>query len=903
MGGKKKKSGKKPRGPNKGGQGQHGGDDVLATDDAILAQVIAGSQEEANNAGIISLEESALSEAIAASLQSANASNSNISKSHDTACDGTGSTNTAPQALTEEENNDSLLMDTLGDDEAQFAAGIEKCPHLKEAVKLPKIRKTLTATHPVPADLDHCHGCRDQHASFSRMAQQFGVSLSKLELSEPMGNLLQPLPLDALWLCLGCSEINCGRMFKKHAIAHHDKIEKNHPLAMNLGSLDVWCYECDDQVVASKDKNPILQECQTLLARTLQAKQAKAREGLRVQNRKSKGHKESKIKVHAPGLQNLGNTCFFNSVIQVLVETKSLRDILSDSNHASKSISATTREGLGPLTTTFKDFLFTMWKQQGGTVTPRDLFTQIAKKWKIFRGFREQDSQELMRHLLEGIRQEEADLIKKRLGEEEQQTSGDANSEVTATLKYIPFIDTCFSGKLVSVIVCDACKKCSYAYEDYYDLSLPIKGAPVSIGSGSLMDRLRAKSRAAGFELSRASDSSDGQGILESDQGSEEHWRHVEKLLKNVPSRSNSEALSVERSLIQFTNVDLLDGENKFACENCFKLIQTYKTQNGAVEEEGVAVAVRDEKEKEEEKIEEKVKEKVEEKVKDRVEEKVEKDKKGDEKVETGKGYTSANQKPQEPNAILRRAYKRYLVSSLPSTLVLHLKRFEHTTTSFGLMKKIEDQVDIPTELDMAPFCIPNSELYDESESGAKELAAAESFVTGENGGGSTKYRLYGATVHQGSLATGHYSNFVLSSKVELPPPPPVVSEPGKPSTVTTAVSNGVEVALPDIPLSEMLAQQSQKKKKKNGGGGGGVAAKKGVSAVGGPNGAIIPVESTSAERPVNDDDSEIKKADVVPNPVKDTREWICCSDTQVRSASVEEVLASRPYLLYYERC
>lgn len=98
-----------------------------------------------------------------------------------------------------------------------------------------------------------------------------------------------------------------------------------------------------------------------------------------------------------------------------------------------------------------------MWKQQGGIVTPRDLFTQIAKKWKVFRGFQEQDSQELMRHLLDGIRQEELDLVKKQAGATSSNDSNDSNA--SSSQKYAPFIDSCFSGKLVSVIVCDACKK------------------------------------------------------------------------------------------------------------------------------------------------------------------------------------------------------------------------------------------------------------------------------------------------------------------------------------------------------------------------------------------------------------------------------------------------------------
>lgn len=175
---------------------------------------------------------------------------------------------------------------------------------------------------------------------------------------------------------------------------------------------------------------------------------------------------------------------------QILTETKSLKTILSEDQEAQAqlpiSLAARTDAGLGPLTSSFKMFLETMWKQQGATVAPRDLFMQISKKWKVFRGFRQQDSQELMRYLFDGIKQEELDLIKRQLAEEKEdqpeteavveteasdtEKIKDQNEGVieTETLKYVPFIDTCFSGKLVSVIVCDACKKVT----TYFDLTL-----------------------------------------------------------------------------------------------------------------------------------------------------------------------------------------------------------------------------------------------------------------------------------------------------------------------------------------------------------------------------------------------------------------------------------------------
>lgn len=123
-------------------------------------------------------------------------------------------------------------------------------------------------------------------------------------------------------------------------------------------------------------------------------------------------------------------------------------------------------------------------------MAPRELFMQITRKWKVFRGFRQQDSQELMRYLFDGIKQEELDLIKRQLADEkedqaeveveaeaEAETSGadkiEDQDEAVAGInaedpKYVPFIDTCFSGKLVSVIVCDACKKVTGCFDSIH---------------------------------------------------------------------------------------------------------------------------------------------------------------------------------------------------------------------------------------------------------------------------------------------------------------------------------------------------------------------------------------------------------------------------------------------------
>ena len=83
-----------------------------------------------------------------------------------------------------------------------------------------------------------------------------------------------------------------------------------------------------------------------------------------------------------------------------------------------------------------------------------------------------------------------------------------------------------------------------------------------------------------------------------------------------------------------------------------------------------------------------------------------------------------------------------YRVTSCPSVLVLHIKRF----AQFGLrFRKLNTFVTIQPVLDMAPFCSPDCPT--ESRSSPK----------GGTGGGGSRilYRLYGVVEHVGSLHSG----------------------------------------------------------------------------------------------------------------------------------------------------
>lgn len=164
------------------------------------------------------------------------------------------------------------------------------------------------------------------------------------------------MPTQTSWLCLHCCLTHCGRYDKGHAQAHFESNKHLHCLVMNIDNLDFWCYQCDDQLEAGPKKNKALWDAKCRLASLLSKPPPKPHVSAstlslsdalngqdfekQVTEKDLQGSKPPQ-KGGVPGLVNLGNTCFFNSVCQVglLFHFKSI----SSSCFIMKSVSYTHR--------------------------------------------------------------------------------------------------------------------------------------------------------------------------------------------------------------------------------------------------------------------------------------------------------------------------------------------------------------------------------------------------------------------------------------------------------------------------------------------------------------------------------------------------------------------------------
>lgn len=141
----------------------------------------------------------------------------------------------------------------------------------------------------------------------------------------------------------------------------------------------------------------------------------------------------------------------------------------------------------GQLATEFGDLLTKMWNTTLDTVSP-DAFKSIVGKWAPqFKGYRQHDSQEFLRFLLDGLH-EELNRVKIKPPYTELKDIPDEAVSDQALRWWKNYVDRfdstisdIFLGQLKSTVKCLSCQHVSHSFDPFMDVSLPIPQTVQSI--------------------------------------------------------------------------------------------------------------------------------------------------------------------------------------------------------------------------------------------------------------------------------------------------------------------------------------------------------------------------------------------------------------------------------------
>ena len=153
------------------------------------------------------------------------------------------------------------------------------------------------------------------------------------------------------------------------------------------------------------------------------------------------------------GFQNVGNTCFLNSVLQMLAYTPPFANYLLNGVHSSKC-----KKQNGSQFCALCSFEKIVKRAFGGknVTEPTEILRNIKQINKKFRIGRQEDSQEFLRDLIDAFQKSATGFIEKPSQQVLENTD----------------ISRIFKGKLKSCVECKQCHYKSEIFENFFDLSL-----------------------------------------------------------------------------------------------------------------------------------------------------------------------------------------------------------------------------------------------------------------------------------------------------------------------------------------------------------------------------------------------------------------------------------------------
>uniref|UniRef100_A0A8B9BCR4 Ubiquitin carboxyl-terminal hydrolase n=1 Tax=Anser brachyrhynchus TaxID=132585 RepID=A0A8B9BCR4_9AVES len=635
----------------------------------------------------------------------------------------------------------------------------------------------------------------------------------------------EPVAPSDIWLCLKCGSQGCSKNSEgQHSLKHFQTVRTEpHCIVISLSTWIIWCYECDEELSTHCNKKALAQIVDFLQKHGSRAEPSSSKiirlreensETSEILKGKNSGNGAS---VPVKGINNLGNTCFFNAVMQNLAQTHILNELMYEMKEKGTKLKichtsdsqldplVVNLSSPGPLTSAMFLFLHSMREAGRGPLSPKVLFSQLCQKAPRFKGFQQQDSQELLHYLLDAMRIEETKRIQTGILKAfNNPTTKTADEETRRKVKAygregvkMNFIDRIFVGELTSTVMCEECENISTVKEPFIDLSLPIieernqlnqerrlarkassneeERSPIIMEEKTKTHELEGSSgvlypkdptaesavngsqtEGSEKEASRSESSFDADSeASESESASKQsafssssnisalHVNHINvKMPHTKPSDSNDEVISSAISKLSFC--DTINEDEKSSRGDSGLLNNPMFSVDKSSLSQNPQNAFQT-----------------------LSQTYITSSKEcsvqsclyqftsvellmGNNKLlcescteRKQKYQKKTNSTERKVEGVYTNARKQLLISSVPAILILHLKRFHQAGLS---LRKVNRHVDFPLILDLAPFCSASCKNVTD---GARVL-----------------YSLYGIVEHSGSMRGGHYAAYV---KVRTP--------------------------------------------------------------------------------------------------------------------------------------